>query len=287
MLLSMTGHGLARVERESVSVQSEIRAVNNKHLKVTVSGELPAELHSRLEQVVRDGVSRGSLHVRLQIERKGDSGYRLNLAAIQAYQKQLAGLGPSGTGIPLSALLTLPGVAEGSSWDADEGIEEAVVEAVMQSVRNLNAMRREEGSAMAASLVGCLGQFQRQFDVIAGQAPRVVELFSQRLTERINQLLEKHDVSVQPSDVIREVGIFAERTDIHEELVRLRSHLEQFRQTLESPEAVGRKLDFLVQELLRETNTIGSKANDAAISASVIEMKSLIERMREMIQNVE
>lgn len=287
MLLSMTGHGMSRIEREDLSVQAEIRAVNNKHLKVTIAGELPAELLSRLEQVVRDRIGRGSIHVRLQIDRKTAAGCQLNLGAIRAYREQLSGLGPEGSQVPLAALLSLPGVAGSGAWTADETTVEATVEAVELAIRQLNGMRAQEGTAMADSLESCLDQFARQFEVVEAQAPRVVELFSQRLTDRINQLLEKHDVSVQPADVIREVGIFAERTDIHEELVRLRSHMQQFRATLKSPDAVGRKLDFMIQEFLRETNTIGSKANDAAISASVIEMKSLIERMREMVQNVE
>jgi uncharacterized protein (TIGR00255 family) len=270
-------------------VQAEVRSVNNKHLKVSVSGELSADIQSQAEQIVRESVSRGSIYLRFQIERKSASGYRLNLAAIESYRKQLASLGPAGEAVPVASLLVLPGIAEsGGVDDADpEILAAAVSDAVTQAMASLNSMRQREGDAMARNLTDNLDQFQRLYEAIDEQAPRVVELFSARLTERLNQLLEKHDVQVQPSDVIREIGIFAERTDIHEELVRLRSHLGQFRQALESDVSEGRKLDFMIQELLRETNTIGSKANDAAISTSVVEMKSVIERMREMVQNVE
>ncbi len=288
MLLSMTGHGQARVECGQLCVQAEIRSVNNKHLKVLVSGELPAEIQSQAEQLVRDGVSRGTVYLRLQVERKRESAFRLNLAALQSYRDQLATLGPEGEDVPISSLLLLPGVAESGDNELDsEALSAAVVESVGEALASLNSMRISEGDAMARNLADNLQQFEEVTRNIQDQAPRVVELFSSRLTDRLNQLLEKHDIQVSPADVIREIGIFAERTDIHEELVRLDSHLQQFRQTLQAQTSEGRKLDFLVQELLRETNTIGSKANDAAISACVVEMKSMIERIREMVQNVE
>jgi uncharacterized protein (TIGR00255 family) len=118
-------------------------------------------------------------------------------------------------------------------------------------------------------------------------APQVVAAYHQRLTERLGKLLAVHEVTAQPAAVVREVGLFAERADISEELVRLRSHLEQFRAGVQAAESTGRKLEFLIQEMFREANTIGSKANDAQIAQHVVDIKTAIERMREMIQNVE
>jgi uncharacterized protein (TIGR00255 family) len=136
--------------------------------------------------------------------------------------------------------------------------------------------------------------FRRNCDAISDMAkkiehrlPAVVTAYTSKLTDRINQLLAQHSTSVQPADVAREVGVFAERSDISEELVRLLSHVSQFRKFLEAEGPGGKKLEFVIQEMFRESNTIGSKANDAEISSMVIETKSCIERMREMVQNVE
>jgi uncharacterized protein (TIGR00255 family) len=122
---------------------------------------------------------------------------------------------------------------------------------------------------------------------IETRAPQVIVAYRERLAERIGSLMVEYNVTMQSSDVVREVGLFAERADVSEEIVRLRSHLEQFEATLGEPESAGRKLDFLVQEMFREANTIGAKANDALIARHVVELKTAIERMREMIQNVE
>jgi uncharacterized protein (TIGR00255 family) len=126
-----------------------------------------------------------------------------------------------------------------------------------------------------------------QLDRISGRAPCVAEAYRTRLTERLNKLLIEYNRQIEPAEIVREVGSFAERSDISEEIVRLRSHLDQFQGFMALPESSGRKLDFLTQEMFRETNTIGSKANDAIIAGHVVEIKARIERMREMIQNVE
>jgi uncharacterized protein (TIGR00255 family) len=148
-------------------------------------------------------------------------------------------------------------------------------------------MRAEEGAAMAADLHANCQAITRSLDSVDDRAPLVVEAYGRRLTERLNKLLDQYPVSIDPADVVREVGIFADRSDISEEIVRLRSHLRQFDSTACGEESNGRKLEFLIQEMLRETNTIGSKANDAEIARHVVEIKTAIERMREMIQNVE
>jgi uncharacterized protein (TIGR00255 family) len=140
---------------------------------------------------------------------------------------------------------------------------------------------------MAADLRGNLQFLGEQLGLVSERAPQVVENYRERLTERVNHWLQSYQIQLQAGDVIREVGLFTERSDISEEIVRLRSHLEQFETFLKQEESAGRKLDFLTQEMFRETNTIGSKANDAIISRLVIEMKAAIERIREMIQNVE
>src|SRR4029078_6750349 len=139
----------------------------------------------------------------------------------------------------------------------------------------------------AADLASNGTSIARELDAIEVRAPQVADSYRSRLTDRLTKTLAEYQITLQPGDLIREISIFAERSDISEEIVRLRSHLEQFASTLDLPESSGRKLAFLTQEMSRETNTIGSKANDVQISRHVIEIKAAIERIREMIQNVE
>ena len=147
-------------------------------------------------------------------------------------------------------------------------------------------MRGTEGEAMKFDMVSNIGAIETELASIEKLAPTVSESYSKRLTDRINKLLEKFEVTVTASDVIKEVGMFADRTDVSEETVRLATHLEQFRLVIQEP-TPGKKLDFLVQEMLRETNTIGSKANNSDIAKHVVEIKTAIERIREMVQNIE
>jgi uncharacterized protein (TIGR00255 family) len=152
---------------------------------------------------------------------------------------------------------------------------------------NLSHMREEEGRAMATDLAANCRAIAGELDAIAERAPLMVETYRNRLEERLKKLLAEQSVTLEPADLIREVSIFAERSDISEEIVRLRSHLEQFDAIMGLAESSGRKLEFLIQEMFREVNTIGSKSTDVEIARHVIEIKTAIERLREMIQNVE
>lgn len=140
---------------------------------------------------------------------------------------------------------------------------------------------------MSVDLTGNCRLIGEQLVAIEQRAPAVIEAYRARIIERLNKQLEEVGTRIEPADVVREVGMYAERSDISEEIVRLRSHLEQFRTVMTNEEMGGRKLEFLTQEMFRETNTIGSKANDSEIARHVIEIKTAIERIREMIQNVE
>jgi uncharacterized protein (TIGR00255 family) len=148
-------------------------------------------------------------------------------------------------------------------------------------------MRQDEGRAMEQELLRLCETVGRHLDLIRARAPLVVESFRDKLQERVRNLLPQLDVEIDRNDVIKEVAIFAERSDIAEEIVRLNSHVRQFHDIIHEPESTGRKLEFLIQELFREANTIGSKANDVEIARHVVEIKGAIEKMRELIQNVE
>ncbi|HEX5103544.1 MAG TPA: YicC/YloC family endoribonuclease [Pirellulaceae bacterium] len=294
LLLSMTGHGEAHRHDPSLSVAIEIRTVNNRYFKLNIrTSEGYILLEPQIEAVVRQHVRRGTVQLNLQIGREPSADdYKLNEAVLRGYLMQLERLtGRSLADQPASLppLLALPGVVHEPSAQLDV-IESQwpVIESVLTAaLERLAKMRAAEGAAMAADLSANAQTIAVELAAVERRAPEVVAAYRARLLERLQVLLADLGVQIQPADVVREVGVFAERTDISEEIVRLRSHLEQFAAVLASAESQGRKLDFVIQEMFRETNTIGSKANDAEIARHVIEMKSAIERMREMIQNVE
>jgi uncharacterized protein (TIGR00255 family) len=231
--------------------------------------------------------------INLRVDREpSPDDYRLNETVLTSYRRQLESVCEKATlsdSVSLDALLILPGVvteagARHVDTDADWPLIEQTLTAALE---NLSEMRAEEGRAMARDLQANCEQIAAELGQIAERAPLVVSNYEKRLMDRLNKLLAEHEVNVQPADIVREVGIFADRGDISEEMVRLRSHLDQFQTIAQAEESAGRKLEFVIQEILRETNTIGSKANDAEIARHVVEIKTCIERMREMIQNVE
>jgi uncharacterized protein (TIGR00255 family) len=281
----MTGHGSATVQDQQVQLLVEIRTVNNRFLKVTVSGDLDAAMQSKVEGMIRDHVQRGAVNIRVQFQFLGEnSQYQINMPQLQSYRKQLTGFSEQ----IQSGILGLPGVAlESMDETSSESAWPQIESAVKQALDKLVDMRRSEGQAMLKDLLANCEILKDHVAHIKKLAPNVVDDYSKRITERINRMLEEHKVTVSTSDLIKEIGVFAERVDTSEELVRLDSHLEQFGLIAATDDSNGRKLDFLTQELLRETNTIGSKANDAKIANHVVEMKTIIERIREMIQNIE
>jgi uncharacterized protein (TIGR00255 family) len=294
VLVSMTGHGEAQCHREHAIVEVEVRTVNNRFLKVSTRiNEGFSVLEPLIETAVKQRVRRGTVQVNIRIAREpGPDDFRLNEAVLAGYRQQLEQMAQQwGVSEPirLDQLLALPGVVDekrGAIRSAEDSWP--VIESVLlEALENLSRMRVEEGAAMAADLRANCQIIVRQLDQIAQLAPTVVESYQRRLTERVNKLLAEFESGLKSAEVVREVGIFADRCDISEEIVRLRSHLEQFGLIATAEESSGRKLDFVIQEMLRETNTIGSKANDAGISRHVVEIKTAIERMREMIQNVE
>lgn len=293
MLLSMTGHGESSCHRDGLAVAAEVRTVNNRYFKLSVrSSERYAALEPKIEAVVRQFVRRGTVQVNLRIDREASpDDYRLNEIVLTSYRRQMERLHERlhvMEPIPLGALLTLPGVVVESESSADvEADWPLIVQALSEALARLTRMRTDEGNAMQRDLVANNRAIAAVLDRLETRAPQVVEAYRQRLMERLTGLLAGFDVQVQAADVVREVGVFAERCDVSEEFVRLRSHLEQFATIVRDEESPGRKLEFLTQEMLRETNTIGSKANDAEIAHHVVEIKTAIERMREMIQNVE
>ncbi|MGH7135501.1 MAG: YicC/YloC family endoribonuclease, partial [Pirellulales bacterium] len=277
----MTGFGEAHRQADAVAVVVEVRTINNRYFKLTLKcGEGYSLLEPEIESVVRQQIRRGTVQVNLRVDRvRGSEDYQLNQAVLANYRRQLRDLTSEwelGEAVPLSQLLLLPGVVIENPTSPAEAEEEwpLVREALVAAMENLAHMRADEGRAMAADLRSNCQTIAAELKQVEQRAPLVIQAYRERLVERLQATLAEFAVTLNPADLIKEVGLFAERSDISEEIVRLRSHLEQFDSIMELPESSGRKLEFLTQEMFRETNTIGSKANDVQIARHVIEVKA-------------
>jgi uncharacterized protein (TIGR00255 family) len=296
MLLSMTGFGEAHGHLDGLAVAIEIRTVNNRHFKYSYrSSDGFASLETDVERLLRQAVRRGTTQVNLRVVREssGDD-YRINTTVLDGYCQQLTafraqGQVPGHHEINIESMLQLPGVVEENSGSTTDPHEHwhAIEPILQQAVDALCEMRREEGQALAIDLLAQCDVVAENVDLIDVRAPLVADDYRARLIERVDKVMKDYEVTVQPTDLIREVSLFVDRSDISEEIVRLRSHLEQFRAAVGLDESAGRKLEFIAQEMGREINTIGSKANDTEISRHVVESKAALERIREQVQNVE
>ena len=294
MLLSMTGFGEAHYQADGLAISIEVRTINSRYFKLAVKcGEGYSALEPEIENVVRQQIRRGTLQINLRVDRpRTPDDFQINKAVLASYRRQLDELHEqwnSPQSVPLENLLTLPGVISedpttAEDAEADWPLIRQTLEGAMQ---NLARMRADEGKAMATDLRANCESIGKDLAEVERRAPLVATSYRTRLVERLQTTLAEYQVSLDPADLIKEVSIFAERCDISEEIVRLKSHLVQFDAIMELAESSGRKLEFLTQEMFREANTIGSKANDVQISRFVIDIKSAIERVREMIQNVE
>jgi uncharacterized protein (TIGR00255 family) len=293
-LLSMTGFGDARAEASDHSIAVEIRTINSRHLKINLrTTEGYGALDARIEGRVRQTIRRGTVGVTVRIRHlTAAEDYRLNAGLLETYLDQLQKIAAKrrlDEALRLEPLALLPGVVEQLSSDArhPEDVWPLLEPVLEAALRQLTAMREAEGAALVADLREQCRVATASLERIGVRSTEVAGGYRQRLLDRVNEALSQFPVTVAPADLIREVALFADRADISEEIVRLRSHLDQFQQAMHTDESAGRKLEFICQEMGREANTMGSKANDAEISACVVEIKTALERMREQIQNIE
>jgi len=292
MLKSMTGFGAgrARVGDEEVSV--EVRSLNHKFCEV--KARLPRELASlepALTKQVKDRLARGSVELLVKRQASTASGtvptVDLNLAReyLRTFRELARELGLPEE-VSWAQIANQQGVVRLEEKGVDlESATPAVMTALDQALSALEKMRLVEGEAIRADLDARMKLLEGWSREVAQLAPRAVQEYQQRLTERVAELAR--GVAVDPQRLAQEVALFAERTDIAEEVTRLASHLEQFRVLMASSEPAGRRMDFLVQEMHREVNTTGSKSQHADISARVVSMKAEVERIREQVQNIE
>lgn len=298
MLLSMTGFGEARFSEGDLALIVEARTVNNKYLKISVRGTDPYPmLEPELEKVIRKHIRRGSVTVHIRVDRRSAAGeFQLNLPALRNCLEQVVSLCTQmghpelASGILSSALL-VPGIAPEMGNPGGRPPEHeltAVEDTLDAALRQLQGMRQVEGQAMANELLQLHGTIQTRLQEIRQQIPAVTGQFRNRLRERVGMALAEHHVTVSDEHLIREVAIFSERCDVAEEVTRLSSHLDQFEKVIRREnESPGKKLEFIAQEIGREANTIGSKSGDVTISQNVIEIKAALEKIRELVQNIE
>jgi uncharacterized protein (TIGR00255 family) len=291
----MTGFGRATREAEGLGLEIEARSVNHRHLDLRV--RLPKILGDReaaIKQRIQVRLSRGKVDVTVNLtlpETSTQLAIDESIAAqyVEA-SRRLQANHELEASLDVASLLALPGVTKVVETEvAPEVLAAPLDEAIDEAIGALIAMRAAEGASLARELEGRLARVSGLADSFESRSGEVVEVAKQRLQKRAEQI--KHEVGLlDEARLHQEIVIAADRLDITEELVRLRSHVDQFREILagaNEAEPVGRRLDFLIQELGREANTVGSKANDAPLAHDVVELKTELERIREQVQNVE
>jgi uncharacterized protein (TIGR00255 family) len=287
----MTGFGLGEVPLGSGKLGVEIRGVNHRFLDVRV--RLPRELGELtgfLEQVSREKLNRGRYEIAVRVDGTALSTPILDRDRARAAYRALCELRDEiapGSEVPLSILSAIPDLFISTAEREIERLRAAVRGAFDAAVAALDAMRAIEGSMLRDDLVTRLDRIRHFCCDVAQRSPEVLEAHRRRLRDRAERLRAAVEVDVDASRLEQEIAIFAERSDISEELTRLASHCSQFAVLLGAGDAVGRRLDFLLQEMAREANTVGAKSPDAQIAHAVVEVKAEIERMREQVQNVE
>lgn len=295
---SMTGFGVGEAPlaaagkaTPSGKLTVEIRAVNHRYLDVRVRApnQLP-DLASAVEAIARERLSRGRFDVTVRLEGAALGAVTLDqerarsvFAALVALRDELA----PGVDVPLSLLGAVPDLFVPTIEQASDEVRAALSQAFDAALESLDAMRLREGLALGDDIVRRLVTVRKLAQAVNERAPLVIEIYKKKLKERAERLRLATDVDVDPGRLEQEIALFADRVDIAEELTRLESHTSHFETLLVSSDAVGRRLDFLLQEMAREANTIGSKSQDAGIAHAVVELKAEIERMREQVQNVE
>lgn len=291
-LLSMTGYGSAKGSVEGQEITVELKSVNNRYLDCSV--RLPRNFlfaEDTVKQAVSAGVSRGKVDVFVSAQASQDSEtvVSVNEELARGYRDAVARIAETlglESGLNAFSLARFPDVltVERRELDKDKAAA-ALSEITVKAVEEFNGMREREGERLRRDMLGKLETIEGLVSVVEERSPQTVKEYRERLEARLRDILA--DRSLDEQRVITEAAIFADRTAVDEETVRLRSHIAQFRTMLEEGSPIGRKMDFLVQEFNRESNTIGSKCSDASLAKVVVDLKSEIEKIREQLQNVE
>lgn len=290
----MTGFGQAAKSTSDYEVSVEVKAVNNRFLRIsTRMPDCASSLEADVERVVRETVARGTVNVNLRIAPVGQGvRYQIDSSVVSNYWQAINSIAATlkVTADSLSAsLLSMPGVVSDRLSDRFDPREQwPVVNEVLAAALNaMTEFRKAEGKVMSEGLASLCQEMRRQLEVVKSRTKAIVTEYRDKLVLRVTELLNGAGATVSPTDVVRDVSIYADRSDINEEITRLGCHLDQFEKLLADKDSQGRRLDFLSQEMVREINTIGSKTADVQAAHCVVEMKLAAERIKEILQNVE
>ena len=292
MIKSMTGYGGAKGEVNAIAVTAELKSVNNRYLDVSV--RLPKSClfaEEAVRSAVAETVSRGKVDVFITVDtsQAEQTVIRVNENLAEAYLKAVRGTAEKydlDGSISALSLVRFPEVLSTDKSDTDrDTAAEAIISVLKKALEEFDAMRAREGRKLEEDILGKLAGLETMIAQIEERSPQTVAEYREKLLARMKDVLA--DTSVEEGRILQEAAIYADKVAVDEEMVRLKSHIAQFRLLLEAGSPVGRKLDFLVQEMNREANTTGSKCSDSQIAKIVIDMKAELEKIREQIQNME
>lgn len=293
MVFSMTGFGRGEAAREQYKFTMEIKTVNHRYLDILI--RMPKKLNQfedRLKAIIKNKISRGRVEIYITAEESVADDFVItpNFTVLDQYQGALAAIKERygiADPISLSMLARYPDALKTESKESDEdAIWEALSEAANRAMEALMDMRLREGATLRNDIIERVGVIRKTAAEIDGFSPQILAAYRQKMTDRIREVLAE-TVELDEGRILHEVALYADKSNVAEEIVRLNCHLDQVGRILDDPAPAGRKLDFLVQEMNREINTIGSKSPDLTIANHVIEVKSEIEKIREQIQNIE
>ena len=292
MIKSMTGYGKSTLEINSRKYQVEIKSLNHRYLDISI--RMPKQL-SYLEEIIKsqisNKISRGKIDVFISWENNSIEGrtIKINTALAKAYIEELRKLAEEenlSDNIEVNDIARYPDVLIVQENQEDETIKNEIIEVVNKAVNNLVEMKQNEGIKIAEDLQKRLDYIQEEVNKVKEFSTGLINEYIVKLEERIKELLPNNQ-EIDKNRLMQEIVIYADKCSIEEEVTRLNSHIGQFKEFLKSDETVGKKLDFIIQEMNRETNTIGSKSNNLNITNGVIDMKTEIENLREQVQNIE
>jgi len=292
MIKSMTGYGGAKGTSGKLEISVEVKSVNNRYLDCTIKiPRVYTAFEEPLKSIVQKNVSRGKVDVFVSIDSQSadDIEVKVNHPLIKSYitaLQEIAWINEISSEIRVTDLTRFPDILQATKREVDTvQISEDIGNILQQALIDFNEMRACEGEKMGRDIEGRLGEIEKLMTLVEEISPRSVEEYRSKLLTRMNEVLQT--AGIDEVRILTEAAIFADRIAVNEEIVRLRSHIEQLRELIMSTEPVGRKIDFLIQEFNREANTIGSKGNDAQMSKVIVDLKAEIEKIREHAQNIE
>lgn len=290
---SMTGFGRGAVTEQTFAITVELKTVNNRFLDVALrlSSEMQP-LEGTIKRMIGNRLSRGRVDVGVQYDRSDEITYELNRPMIAGYLSAMKKMSKefSLSGEPdINVIARLPNVVVPKKDDVSDEFVLGVEKAVDLALNDLEKMRENEGLTLKNELAFRLGEIEKRVPAIEAEAESITEEYRQKLTKRIGEMLAKSDsqIEIDQGRLAQEIAYLSDRSDISEEIARLNSHIEQFRAIMSEEKEVGKRLDFLTQELNREANTIASKTNNLTVKENALAIKSEIEKIREQVQNVE